>query len=346
MSQLSLERAILSETLCAFMVTLTVMAFQRMLLERNFGPRACAILGTLAALTGLTRPLYAYLAPLLFILLVMPSAQVSVARGERVRRLTSFAAPAGGLLLGWCLFNWMSIGYFGLTTEIGLSLLNHSGAFIELAPDKYAAIRDPFLKSRAINGGSQVNAYFGAQDEMLKRTGYTQLQLMSALTKMSLELFAAHPILYAKGVIAGWLGFWRPPLPRWRPFYAGSVEDALQAPAPADDAPERALARTGNREIRALVWVNLMFLASAAWLAVRFAMGREPWGFDLSVITIVLAAALFQAMVEFGDASRFSAPTAPLVLYTVAVSGWRLLAASRAGAGVGASVGAGPRCVI
>lgn len=336
LSQLFLERSILSETVCTFLLTLSAVVFQWIVLGRKFGRREYAILGTLTALTGLTRPIYSYLAPLYFVLIAIEpprSLRALEARAERVARLTSFAAPAGGLLLGWCLFNWLNIGYFGLSTEIGFSLLNHSGAFIELAPDKYAAIRDPYLKSRALNiaaTGSHVNAIFKAEDEILKRTGYSQLQLLRELTRMSLELFAAHPMLYAQGVMRGWLGFWRPRLFRGQPFLGGSLLSAFRGPRSRGGVLERSFAAIGVREIRALAWVNLIFLASTVWIGARFMMRREPWGFDLSAIAIVLAASLSQAMVEFGDASRFSVPTAPLVLYTVIVLSWRVLRTSTA----------------
>jgi len=334
LSQLFLERSILSETLCTFLLTLSAVVFQWIVLGRKFGRREYATLGTLTGLTGLTRPIYAYLAPLYFVLIAIEpsrSLEAREVRAQRVARLTSFAAPAGGLLLGWCLFNWLNIGYFGLSTEIGFSLLNHSGAFIELAPDKYAAIRDPYLKSRALAisaKGSHVNAIFRVEEEIEKRTGYDQLQLLRELTKMSLELFAAHPMLYAQGVMRGWLGFWRPPLFRGQPFLGGPLQNAFGVPRPRGGVLERSFAAIGFGEIRVLAWVNLIFLASAVWIGARFVARREPWGFDLSAIAIVLAASLSQAMVEFGDASRFSVPTAPLVLYTVIVSSWRVLRTS------------------
>ena len=335
LSQLFLERSILSETLCTFLLTLSALVFQWIVLERKFGRRQYAVLGTLAGLTGLTRPMYAYLAPLYLVLIpIEPSRSLAVARevrAQRAARLTAFATPAGGLLLGWCLFNWLNIGYFGLSTEIGFSLLNHSGAFIELAPDKYAAIRDPYLKSRALQmaaNGSHVNAIFRVEEEIEKRTGYNQLQLLRELTKMSLELFAAHPMLYAQGVMRGWLGFWRPPLFRGKPFLGGPLQNALDVPRPRAGVLERSFVAIGLREIRVLLWVNLIFLAAAVWIGTRFMARREPWGFDLSAIAIVLAASLGQAMVEFGDASRFSVPTAPLVLYAVIVSSWRVLRTS------------------
>ncbi len=82
-------------------------------------------------------------------------------------------------------------------------------------------------------------------------------------------------------------------------------------------------------EIWMLRAANLMFLLFAAYLTLRFLLRREPWGFDLSVIAIVLASSVAQGLVELGgpENSRYFSPTSPLVLYIVVVSVWRLLPA-------------------
>jgi hypothetical protein len=43
---------------------------------------------------------------------------------------------------------YVEAGYFGLTAPGGYSLTNHSGVFMELAPDRYAPIRDLYLHYR------------------------------------------------------------------------------------------------------------------------------------------------------------------------------------------------------
>ncbi len=220
LSQLGFEQCFLTETLCTFLLILSVFVFQWMVLERKFGWRAHVILGTLAAMTCLTRPLYACLAPLYFIFLALIRRRAPLRLGDLIRGLSSFAAPAGVLLLGWCLLNWWTVGSFGLTTRNGANMTSISGGFIELGPPKYANIRDPYLRARAkeiAERGYYCNTIFRAYPEILAETGYTVLQLDRELTRMSLELFAAHPVLYAEAVGRAWMGFWEPWL-YWHPL--------------------------------------------------------------------------------------------------------------------------------
>jgi len=197
---------------------------------------------------------------------------------------------------------------------IGFNLTNQSGAFIELAPDKYASVRDPYLKARTeqINEtGTYAMAIFRAVPEIERHTGYDRVQLTRELTKMSLELFVAHPIRYAAGVLRAWVRFWQPPL-YWRSsLFFGEIRAHPLF---------RALAAT---EILALALANLVFLLSSAGLALLFLARRWGVGFDSYAMAVVLTVSVVEALLEFGDNSRYSVPTAPLVLYTVMVSVWR-----------------------
>ncbi len=313
LSPLPFEHFIMSETLCTFLLTLSVLVFQLMVLKKRFGWREHAVLGLLIAITGLTRPLYVCLTPLFLVMLAVMRPPVPVSRMDRIQQLVSFAAPAGTLLLGWCLFNWLSIGYFGFTTLIGFNLTNHSGAFIELAPDKYASIRDPYLKAREEQikqTGTYAMAIFRAAPEIDQKTGYDRVQLTRELTKMSLELFAAHPLRYAAGVLRAWVAFWQPPL-YWRSSaFFGELRTRPLF---------RALAAI---EILTLALANLVFLLSSANLLWLFLVQKSHLGFEECVMATVLAVSVVQALLEFGDNSRYSVPTGPLVLYTAMVSVW------------------------
>ena len=313
LSPLPFEHFIMSETLCTFLLTLSVLVFQLMVLKERFGWRQHAVLGILIAITGLTRPLYVCLAPLFLVMLAVMRPPVPVSRTDRIQQLVSFAAPAGTLLLGWCLFNWLSIGYFGFTTLIGFSLTNQSGAFIELAPDKYASVRDPYLKAREEQikqTGTYAMAIFRAAPEIDKNTGYDRVQLTRELTKMSLELFVAHPIRYAAGVLRAWVRFWQPPL-YWR---SSSFFGEIRA--------RPLFLALAAIEILTLALANFVFLLSSANLLRLFLVQKPQLGFDACVMAIVLTVSVVQALLEFGDNSRYSVPTAPLVLYTVMVSFW------------------------
>ena len=366
LSQLGFEQLILTEALCTFLLTLSVLLFQWALSEEQFGWRKHALLGIATALTILTRPLYVYLVPLYLAFVALTRRRGSCERSELGWRLGAFAAPAGALLLGWCLFNWSTVGYFGITTQLGIGLTNHSGAFIELAPARYAGIRDPYLKARSkqiAETGSYVFAIFRAMAEIEAATGYDYVRLSQALTRMSLELFVEHPILYGRGVARGWLRFWDPPM-WWRPvkvrlevhgalnhaqltWFQQHAPTAIQMVIPL--FARNGWAREMKFEVRDIgpaafivtpapwyeslwgieIWTlraaNLIFLLLVGCATLRFLLRRSSEQFDLCVIAIVLSASVVQAMLDYGENDRYGAPTSPLVFYTVLVAMWQCM---------------------
>ncbi len=321
-SQLSFEQLILTETLCAFMVTWSALALQRTMMEKRSGWREYAVLGTLVGLTALTRPLYAYLAPLYLLILAMISRRERAPLGQAALRLGSFAAPAGALVLGWCMLNWVNVHDFSLATFRGYGMSNVCGAFVELAPDKYAFIRDPYLKTRAkqiATTGTHAMTIFYAIPEIEARIGYSGFQLSRDLAAMSVELYIHHPMLYAQWVARGWMRFWRPP--RY---------GQARSPGPALESAYRALWPVESVALRG---VNLMFLLSACLLIADLFLRRSMPAFDLCAAAIVLVASVLQGMMDFGENARYSVPTAPLVLYVVVVTAWRILTVAPRAAG-------------
>jgi hypothetical protein len=319
MGELAFEQAILTETLATFLLSLSAFKLQQLLGDAHPGWHEYALLGTLAGLTALTRPLYFYLAPVYFVFLLMMSRLGPMRRTH----LAIFAGSAGALLLGWSFVNWWNVGYFSISTQLGFGLTNQSGAFIELAPEQYAAIRDPYLKARSKQiaaTGTQTNTIYRAWDEIQRETGYDEIRLLTEVTKMSLQLFTAHPILYARGVARSWLNFWVPPLSVGMPFLGGHSKGIYHGPPLL-----AALARTARtiqaKEVPALMVLNLIFLLLVASMMMRLLMRVLPFGFDQAAIAVVIIASLVQAMVEFGD-GRFAVPTFPLVIYTVIVGLW------------------------
>lgn len=320
--ELAFEQAILTETLATFLLSLSAFRLQHVLSDEHVPWTEYALLGTLVGLTALTRPLYIYLAPLYFVFLVTRPGLAPV----RSIHLAAFAGSAGALLLGWSFVNWWNVGYFSISTQMGFGLTNQSGAFIELAPDEYAAIRDPYLKARAkqiAKTGTHTNTIYRAWDDIKRETGYDDIHLLREVTRMSLQLFVAHPILYAHGVARSWLRFWVPPLSVGMPFLGGHLKGISHGP--------RLLAVLGRtartiqaKEILPLMAFNLIFLFFAASTIVQFLRRRLTLGFDQFAIAIVVTASIVQAMVEFGGNGRFAVPTFPLVIYTVIVGFWSL----------------------
>jgi Dolichyl-phosphate-mannose-protein mannosyltransferase len=88
-AELAFEQAILTETMATFMLAVSAMKLQRILSDGEVSVAQYSTLGALTGLTGLTRPLYAFLVPLYLIFLAVASRRSP----SRRRQLTSSPAP-------------------------------------------------------------------------------------------------------------------------------------------------------------------------------------------------------------------------------------------------------------
>jgi hypothetical protein len=314
-AELAFEQAILTETMATFMIVASAMKLQGILGNHDLSIVRYATLGALTGLTGLTRPLYAFLAPLYLIFLALTSRRSP----RRSWQLFAFASCAGALLLGWSFVNWLNVGYFAVSTQMGFGLSNHSGAFIELAPDQYAAIRDPYLRARSeqiAETGTHANTIYRVWDQLQRETGYDRIRLLREITAMSLQLFAAHPMLYARSVALAWVRFWHPPLYEGMPFLGGHLHNIYHGPQILAQIAQ--LAGTIQWRQTALVEaLNLMFCFCAAAKAWQLLKRKSSLDFDAIAIATVMASSIVQAMLEFGSGDRYSIPTFPLVIYAV-----------------------------
>lgn len=103
----------------------------------------------------------------------------------------------------------------------------------------------------------------------------------------------AHPFLYAKSVARAWIPFWS----------SCVYLDYCQLRNPAYfsriTGPWYAQSRLG-------IGVNLVFFAVAAWRFLGCLLRRDYADSELCMIAMVLSASVVQALIEFGENSRFS----------------------------------------
>lgn len=303
------ESTLLSETLCTFLLMLSVSIFGRMVFDGRVGRLHHSLLGAAAALTILCRPMYLFLAPLFFVLLLIEDRRREVDSGEIAKRLALFAAFSAIPLLGWCAFNLKTVGYFGLSTQLGFDLADHCAAFIELAPARYAAIRDRIIVARdglvAATGSSEY-AVFRA---LWKPAPAYYVPMSRELAKMAFEMIAAHPILYAETVGHSLRGFWTG-IPAQRPV-------TFRDPALASW-----IWAAWRVEQTLLPALNAVFFIFVALAMSRLIHRERPPRLALATMAIVLATSVLSSMVEYEENSRMYTPTYPLILYAVMVSAW------------------------
>ncbi|HXG05455.1 MAG TPA: hypothetical protein VNO23_18835 [Candidatus Binatia bacterium] len=319
LAQLFFEANLLSETTATLAVTAACALLVRVFKATSAGQAVAGLLLLLGAISGfavLTRPQFAYL-PLLAATLVAWAAH----RHGRLTplrvgaRATLVLGPSLALVLGWATFNYARVGFFTLSTQAGLALFDHSLAFIELAPDRWAHIRDVAIRHRdaRLAAGNGHAASWDALPELLATTGLTLPALSRELERLSVEMFLRHPVRYGIGVAHAWVDFWMAPN-YWR-------LERLRTPALAPWlravwSVEQPLLRLANAAFLGLV------VGAVLMPGVRRMLRLDPALAALAAA--VLLASLTQAAAIWVENARYAIPVQPLVVLCVLVAALRL----------------------
>lgn len=298
------EAAIVTETASAFLLAWVSYLFVRFI-QGGCRIRAALILGVMAAILVLTRPQFVFVILLLPLLILV----FTHARARQAALVVFLMATVP--VLGWMAINKMTVGHFSLTTLLGYNLTNHSGSFIEYAPDEYSIIRDIYLKYRQQKleqTGSHHMTVFWARQELLAASGLSEVELSSQLQKLSVELIKAHPGLYAKSVAKAWASFWMVPN-YWELEKLGAVRLS------------EALHLIWAIQHPALRACNAFFLGMSViltWQWLRHPeQASECYWVPLFLCWLVMAVSVVQSLVEYGENPRYFIPTQPLVLAAV-----------------------------
>lgn len=313
--QLFFEADLMTETLATFWLALAWAGMTFLLEEKTGGEKrsmwrsvgAAVLSGLAAGLSILTRPLYVYLPFwMAFFLLVCWKE-----RTPRIRWATAVAAFLPGLILtGWWVgFIHTRFNMWSLSAMTGFHLIQHTGVFFEYVPDKYAAVRDIYLKYRDAHiakYGTQTNTIWDAIPELEKVTGDSFYGVSRLIQKISIQLILQHPFLYARNVALGWGWYWKVPV-YWS---AGAIENPfLLAIVRGIILVERGL----------LFGINMIFiLGSLVVVASKKVrrMVRIPPIIWYSVGAAWIASVL-QSMLDHGDNPRFLIPMQSLVVLIV-----------------------------
>jgi len=315
LNQVFFEANLLSETAATFWIVLSMVLFA--LTIRRPGTGLPGWLGIVSAMAALTRPIYLVLAPVYALLLLF-----GMPRGCALRVTAIFSVTLLVPILLWASVNKAATGKFTMTTLTGYSLSNHAGGFFELAPEKDALIRDIYLKHREERRSespshTHANTAIAARSELLQRTGLSPVDLSGELARISLALFYAHPLLYAKSVLESWTSFWAVPN-FWR---LGDIRPPLV---------QKSLQSAWRVEQSLMRVANLAFVMLSAFVAITFArkwrLLRQGDLVALALIAVIWSSSLLQALFEYGDNPRFAIPTEPLVVCFLA---WAAVAMRR-----------------
>ncbi len=319
LQQLFLEAALLTEPLTTFLVASTVLVLLTTMrrLRRREGAWVLALAtGICGAAAIMVRPQF------LFFLILLPPLVLCAASGLRwpSRRAwlhsVVLALPMLLAVLGWAKVVQSRTGYFAMSTQSGFGLVNHSVEFIELAPERYATVRDILLKYRAQRiaaAGHAGNTIWYAWPEIQEATGWSLPEASRQLQQMSMQMFAQHPLRYAQSVAQAWLQFWTVPI-IW--------------------TPERISPAWLAQPLQAVWWIehkllrlcNLVFVVVVAAVVLsRRVRDSLRWDLDVTAISaVILASSLLQAMADRGAGSRYAMTVQALIVLVLIVSAARL----------------------
>lgn len=306
LNALFFEPAIMTETFTALLVV-WVSYLMALIVTGKANFRSPWLLGLATSLLVLTRPQYIVLIPIFALLLWF------FVRQQRAKTAVIFFLVALGPVLGWAGFNKHQTGYFSTTTLLGYNLSNHSGTFMERAPDEDAVLRDIYLKYRdrkIAETGSHHMTIFRARQELLQATGLSEIDLSREFQRISVNLFKAYPTDYLRSVGKAWLIYWTEPN-YWHldKIKHTGVASVLQSVWKVQHPLLRGLNVVFVFLSLYITWHFLVFMRSGAMSdALRVAL----------VLAInVISVSVMQALVEYGDNGRYFIPNQPLVLMCV-----------------------------
>lgn len=304
LNTLFFEPAIMTETVTGFLLV----AVSYLIASLVTGKARSAnpwLVGLMTALLILTRSQYIVLIPVFLVLLWW------FVRERRGTTLLIFLLVASAPVLGWAGFNKYQTGYFTITTLLGYNLSNHSGAFMERAPDKDAVLRDTYLKHRdreIAETGAHHMTIFDARQDLLRTTGLSEIGLSREFQRISINLFIAYPADYLRSVGKAWLSYWTEPN-YWR-------LDKVRSPGVSTVV--QSLWKVQHLLLRGL---NAVFILLTPYVVWRSLTRRDAVSHSMRVALVlaanVVSVSVMQALVEFGENGRYFIPNQPLVLMVV-----------------------------
>jgi hypothetical protein len=306
------ESNLLTETTCILFILLTILFFIKT--YDNVRLLNYFYLSLFLSLAALTRPAFLYLFPLVFLFLFLTSQQPAAAVYDKYRwkRIIAFSIPFIVIIGGWSTFNKIQVNYFGPTTLTGFHLIEHSGAFIEYAPDEYSDIKNIYLKNRSVKiseTGEQTTTIYMAYPEIQKIKNYSIGQVSKDLTKISLWLFWHYPGLYSKSVMRAYSDYW------YLPNFINYWEiDKIKSSFLCSIFRVYIFA-----ELRLWIAVNIIFLFFCIYNAIQFVNKKNiPYLNAIVLIEyIVLCLSVIQALVQYGDNWRFGVAVKPLIILSL-----------------------------
>jgi hypothetical protein len=305
LNQLFFETNLITETLATFWVVLTLLGAILWILDPDRRSIWLGLsIGLTASLAFLTRPLFIFLPFWLAIFLSLFTSGLRIHFDWRPLA-TTFTLGAV-IVASWVYYIHENFYMWNLSSMAGFNSVQHTGYYFEYVPDKYASLRDTYIRyrdARIAKYGTQGNAIWEAIPEMQKESGYSFFEMSALLSHISMDLIREHPNLYLKYVWEGWMMFWLAPVY----FVKSNMPSSLLGEI------FRYLIY-GERIL--LIGANILFVLTSALSLIirkiRVVFKITPvWGL---IASIVWVCSVVQTLLDHGDNPRFLVPLQSMVV--------------------------------
>jgi len=253
------------------------------------------------------RPMFIYVTPILafFMLFYLKRGNITKGYGKILLILTLPFLT----YFGWNYLNYINNGWFTPTTFLGINLAQNSVSFFQYVPDEHQEIREIYIKYREKakkTDGNEAAAIWRAHDELIEKTQLSEVELSRKLAEICKPLIKSHPKEYGIQVVKNWSLFWNA-----YPYYYDEL-----------------IIYSNLFKIVHLVWWAqkfILWLLYAFFLplsVLAFIRSVKDWNiftFENLLLAIIYAASILQALVTYGENSRFSFPLFPLVLIFLSI---------------------------
>ena len=208
---------VMTENLAQFALVCGLAGLAMWFADRKTGWLALASVAF--GLAALTRPAYQLLAVVLAAgLVLLPESLRRVGIVHRDAVTAGAALVTGAVLIvgGFCLYNRIALGYFGVVPSLGFHLSTKTSTLFERLPDEYSAVRDVLVRERNAEltraGGRHdgTQTIWNAREELGRVTGLDTAGLSAYLVGMNLALIRIAPDKYLEDVARAGSSYWLP----------------------------------------------------------------------------------------------------------------------------------------
>ena len=254
--------------------------------------------GVITAYLVITRPQYIALIPVMALWLIL---QKYVSNQQAIAyRLFAYLFAACTPVIALVIFNYALLGKPLLSTTIGYNITQHTLPFIESAGNadrlgiipEMIELRDSYWQYAQDLGDNRAFIPRPHIDGTRKDSSDYYMQL-------SIEAIKNHPFKYIVSVANAWMRFWRVSLLYDADYVRSQVLDT-------------AVSRIWLIQKLAWLTLNIAFILSAALMIPSIFRYRTISWYEC-ITVMILAVSVLQALVEYGDNSRYAIPVQPAV---------------------------------